>query len=115
MTDKWIRMTSSSPYHNNLLAIEENRSNQYDRKLYSKQIDAAKQKVLDKMTGLPSFEVCPKEKIYKSEFNFDKLSQVALEYRLQTRAEKVIKAEKAFVDGMVSRLIICCVIETIQN
>jgi hypothetical protein len=101
MTDKWVNMTKTSPYHNNLVAIEERRRSQMEKKENIKEIDRLKQATLDKMTGLPSFEVCPKDKIYQNDFNFDNISQVALEYRLQARAQKVIRHEKAFVDGMI--------------
>lgn len=101
MTDKWVNMTKSSPYHDNQVAIDQKNRTRMEKKENIKQIELEKQRTLDKMTGLPNFEVCPKEKILQNEFGFSNVSQVALEYRLQARAQKVIKHEKNFVDGMI--------------
>lgn len=99
MTDKWVCMTKASPYHNNLVKLEEKRAAHADNVQRVKEEDRFIQKTLDDMTGKPKFEIMPKEKIHKSDF--DLVSQVALEYRLQKRAKTVVMREKEFVDGMV--------------
>lgn len=99
MTDKWVHMTRKSPFHNNLLELEIKRAARADAVQRVKDEDRFIQKTLNDMTGKPKFEIMPKEKIHESEF--DLVSQVALEYRLQARAKKIVLKEKGFVDGMV--------------
>ena len=62
--------------------------------------DEEKQKILDSMTGKPSFELCPKSRIHTID-NYE--HQLALEFRLQARDAAVINKEKNFVDRMVDK------------
>eukprot|EP01036_Dinobryon_divergens_P028501 gene28501-37454_t len=100
MIAHWSHKTRNSPFRELLADSEEKRAERLEKYELELAEDETKRKIIENMTGKPGFEICPKTRI-PTFSNFE--HQIALEYRLQARDAKVIKQEKEFVDGMVSR------------
>lgn len=100
MTRHWQHKTRHSPFREKLIDSEEKRVAIFARMNDEMKEEQTKRRILENMTGKPSFEVCPKSRIPQFE---DMETQIALEYRLQARDAVVIAKEKKFVDGMVER------------
>ena len=103
MTQKWVRMTATSPFHTDYLDREDKRIERQKISEKNREHEKFVKTTLKNMTGKPDYEICPMETIQDKFSNVhDGIKSLSLQLRLHNRSKITTYKEKDFCEKLIT-------------